>query len=285
MAELLYSSRTFSDNQTGILTMTTTNESPDSPTGTQSLIRGLQLMEHLSAYPNGCPLARLAEETGMSKSTTHRLLQGLQKAGYVTPAPTPGSYRLTAKCVAIGQRAFSALNITHVAATHLESLNLETGETVNLSYLENDKAVMIYKLEPTHGMIRTRSYVGQHSFLYCSAMGKIYLAHNYQNSIEQYWVNHLEEINAWTSHTITEINTMKAEIATILSDGFAVDREENELGFCCVAAPIIDVLGRVNHAVSISLTAAKLKKLGEKSLAQQVGACAKAISKELGSSF
>ena len=74
--------------------MTTRTES-DSPSGTQSLLRGLQLMELLSNYANGCPLAKLAEETGMSKSTTHRLLQGLQSAGYVAAAPTHGSYRLT----------------------------------------------------------------------------------------------------------------------------------------------------------------------------------------------
>ena len=263
--------------------MTTPIESPDSPTGTQSLIRGLQLMELLSAYPNGCPLARVAEEAGMSKSTTHRLLQGLQKAGYVTPAPTPGSYRLTAKCVAIGQRAFSSLNIIHVAAAHLESLNLEIGETVNLSALENDKAVMIYKLEPTHGMIRTRSYIGQHSSLYCSAMGKIYLAHNYQGKIENYWARHQDDIQAWTSHTVTDISSMKIEMQTILSQGFAVDREENELGICCVAAPVTDVLKRVDHAISVSLTTAKLKKLGGKPLAQLVMQCAQAISKELGS--
>ena len=155
--------------------MTTRTES-DSPSGTQSLLRGLQLMELLSNYANGCPLAKLAEETGMSKSTTHRLLQGLQSAGYVTPAPTHGSYRLTTKCVAVGQKALSSLNIIHVAAPHLENLNIVTGETVNFSSREDDHAILIYKLEPTTGMLRTRAYIGQHMPLYCSAMGKIYMA-------------------------------------------------------------------------------------------------------------
>lgn len=36
---------------------------------------------------------------------------------------------------------------------------------------------MIYKLEPTTGMLRTRAYIGQRLELYCSAMGKIFMAY------------------------------------------------------------------------------------------------------------
>jgi DNA-binding IclR family transcriptional regulator len=67
----------------------------EKPLGSQSLFRGLQLIEILGNFPNGCPLAHLAELADMNKSTVHRLLQGLHASGYVTPAPSPGSYRLT----------------------------------------------------------------------------------------------------------------------------------------------------------------------------------------------
>ena len=91
------------------------------PAGSQSLFRGLMLIEILSNYPNGCPLAHLSELAGLNKSTVHRLLQGLQSCGYVTPAPAAGSYRLTTKFIAVGQKALSSLNIIHVAAPHLEA--------------------------------------------------------------------------------------------------------------------------------------------------------------------
>lgn len=50
-------------------------------------------------------------------------------------------------------------------------------ETVNLSTRDHHHAVMIYKLEPTTGMLRTRAYIGQRLELYCSAMGKIFMAY------------------------------------------------------------------------------------------------------------
>ena len=88
------------------------------PAGSQSLFRGLMLIEILSNYPNGCPLAHLSELAGLNKSTVHRLLQGLQSCGYVTTAPAAGSYRLTTKFIAVGQKALSSLNIIHIAAPH-----------------------------------------------------------------------------------------------------------------------------------------------------------------------
>ena len=45
------------------------------PAGSQSLFRGLMLIEILSNYPNGCPLAHLSELAGLNKSTVHRLLR------------------------------------------------------------------------------------------------------------------------------------------------------------------------------------------------------------------
>lgn len=73
------------------------NNDKEKPAGSQSLFRGLMLIEILSNYPNGCSLAHLSELAGLNKSTVHRLLQGLQSCGYVTPAPAAGSYRLTTK--------------------------------------------------------------------------------------------------------------------------------------------------------------------------------------------
>lgn len=43
-------------------------------------------------------------------------------------------------------------------------------------------------------MIRTRAYIGQHISLYCSAMGKVFLAYSYAGQVADYWSIHSEEI-------------------------------------------------------------------------------------------
>lgn len=258
------------------------DDKKDKPLGSQSLFRGLQLIEILSNFPNGCPLAHLSELAGMNKSTVHRLLQGLHTSGYVTQAPSPGSYRLTTKFISVGQKALSSLNIIHVAAPHLERLNLEVGETVNFSSREDDHVILIYKLEPTTGMMRTRAYIGQHMPLYCSAMGKIFMAYGNSDYPDRYWQTHQHEIQTLTRNTITELPKMYEELADIRQQGMAMDREENELGVSCVAAPVFDIQQRVPYAVSVSLPTAKLQQIGVKALIKPVLATAQRISQELG---
>ncbi|MGX2975090.1 IclR family transcriptional regulator [Ursidibacter arcticus] len=257
--------------------------SEEKNSGNQSLIRGLRLLDILSNFPNGCPLAKLAEIAVLNKSTVHRLLQGLQSEGFIQPASTSGSYRLTAKCLSIGYKTLSSLNIINIAAPYLEKLNLMLGETINFSKRENDHAIMIYKLEPTTGMMRTRSYIGQNLQLYCSAMGKLYLAYETNSQyLQQYWETHQAEIQQLTTNTITTLDAMEKELSEIRISQFAMDREENELGVVCVACPIFDINNEVKYAISISMSIHKLNQIGIDIFLTELHKAAQAISEELG---
>lgn len=48
------------------MALTLTDDKKDKPLGSQSLFRG-QLIEIISNYPNGCPLAHLSELAGITK--------------------------------------------------------------------------------------------------------------------------------------------------------------------------------------------------------------------------
>lgn len=250
--------------------------------GSQSLSRGIFLIEFLSDFPNGCTLQKIAEMTDLNKSTAHRLLSCLQSLGYVTPTHTPGSYRITSRFAAVGNKAIASLNIIGVAAPYLERLNLETGDTVNFSIRENDHCVLIYKLEPTTGLLRTRSYVGQRQEMYCSGMGKQYLAFSPEGYLEKYWEGNKERFVRFTSTTIVDINVMRHELARVREEKVSYDREENELGVGCIAAPIFDLKGRVDYAVSVSIPTNRMNEERRLQLADLVKATAQEISRELG---
>ena len=109
-------------------------------------------------------------------------------------------------------------------------------------------------------MLRTRAYIGQHMPLYCSAMGKIYMAFGHPDYVKSYWESHQHEIQPLTRNTITELPAMFDELAHIRESGAAMDREENELGVSCIAVPVFDIHGRVPYAVSISLSTSRLNR-------------------------
>lgn len=248
----------------------------------QSLVRGLSLLDILSDFPNGCPLAKLAELSELNKSTTHRMLQTLQSCGYVKPANTAGSYRLTTKCLMIGQKTLNSLNILNVVSPLLEQLNIEIGETINFSMRDQNHAIMMYKLEPTTGMMRTRTYIGQQLQLYCSAMGKIYLAYDKKEKVDKYWQENQSNIKQLTANTIISLDEMYKELENIRNKGFSYDNEENELGVTCIACPIFDVNSKVKYSLSVSLSTARLKSLDKKQFIETIKETAKNISLELG---
>ena len=58
--------------------------------GVQSVERIFQLIEQLASHPAGASLQRLAQETGLAKSTAHRLLASLVSLGYAAQEPETG---------------------------------------------------------------------------------------------------------------------------------------------------------------------------------------------------
>ena len=55
-----------------------------------------------------------------------------------------------------------------------------------------------------------------------------------------------------TEHTITTLEGLQTEIGHVRRLGYALDREENEPGLGCVAAPIRDLTGTITYGISIS---------------------------------
>ena len=55
--------------------------------------------------------------------------------------------------------------------------------------------------------------------------------------------------------TIDADGPLVAELERVRADGFAVDREEFDSNFCCIAAPIFDERGRFAAVLGLSVTA------------------------------
>lgn len=252
------------------------------PSGSQSLYRGLKLLDLIAEYPNGCPLAILSERSGLNKSTAHRLVQGLIACGYVKPSNTAGVYQLTSKMLVLGYRVNSSLDIYKIISPYLERLNLTFGETVNFSCREENAAILLYKLNSLSGFNMTRVSIGQYMPLYCSGMGKLYLAFSTKEHVEQYWNNNKNNIRPLTSTTITNLMDFTRELEEIRHNYLSYDHEENELGVTCVAAPIFNVYGEIQYAISISSTTKKLESLNMDKIGEELLDTAEKISSELG---
>lgn len=215
--------------------------------GVQSVERIFQLIESLAAHPAGAGLQRLAQDTGLAKSTVHRLLASLVSLGYAAQDEN-GRYRLTLKMFELSSGIVNSMDIMDVAKVHLERLAQRTGEAVHLVIRDGQDIVYIYKTES--GPMRMSSRVGLRSPLYCTGVGKAILATLPADEVVQIWQHTTPQ--KLTAHTIVEYDALQAQLTEVRTNGYAIDDEENELGVRCVAVAIPGVGGRADSAFSIS---------------------------------
>lgn len=222
--------------------------------------RSLAILEILSKVRDA-NLETLAQQTGLPKTTTLRLLTTLIENKYVVK-DNHDRYYLSMKMFAVGSRALSHLDLIDISRPIARELSVVTGETVHMGILEENRALYVLKNE-SHYTIRMYSRIGRSCPLHSSAIGKCLMMDKGSSFLDDYAKS--GEFVSYTPKTISTKEALDAELEKVRSQGYAVDNEENEPQIVCVAAPIINYEGKVVAAMSVStptfrLDEAKLQK-------------------------
>lgn len=143
----------------------------------RGLTRGLAVLNALNREPVGATPARLAELTGIHRTTVRRLLETLQDEGYVLRSLSDDSYRLTIRVRELSEGFRDEHWISSVAAPMLGELLNEVLWPTDLCTLDGDTMMV---RETTHRFSRLsfhRSMVGRRLPLLETATGLAYLAY------------------------------------------------------------------------------------------------------------
>jgi DNA-binding IclR family transcriptional regulator len=117
-------------------------QAPGSPT--QSLDRAIALLEEVvERASDGAVLSRLAEKTGLSKPTAHRLLSGLRNLGMVEYDERTRLFYPGVKLYRMGLASAVRFDIVQLAQPSMQRLAEETGDTVYLSLRSGDSALCV----------------------------------------------------------------------------------------------------------------------------------------------
>lgn len=239
----------------------------------KSLRKAVTILNHLTKEPSN--LTELARAIETPPSTMHRMLTELEALQLVRKVGK--AYHVGVRLIGLGEAARRQLDITSVSREPMQRLSQATRETVHLGLLDGDKIVYIGKQEGSRGL-QMASYVGLLSPAQSTAMGKTLIA----DLKESAWERFTQGIERRTKFTTTDPDAYITELRQVRTQGFALDREENELGIRCVAAPIRDSTGTAVAAISLSGAAAYVTKERQHELIPDVVACALEISKQLG---
>ena len=127
---------------------------------------------------------------------------------------------------------------------------------------ENGYVVYIGKTESSSSIV-LKTRIGTKKELYCTGVGKCYLAFMPDEKAEEIMSRGFEPK---TENTITDIETMRKELELIREKGYAVDNEEN---------------GNIISGISLTGPVFRIKKLDLDIVAESLKEAADNISKNL----
>jgi DNA-binding IclR family transcriptional regulator len=148
-----------------------------------------------------------------------------------------------------GSRVPVGTDLRQEALPFMEQLRDATGETVNLTVREGDEVVYIERALSQH-MMRVEQVIGSRAPLHVTAVGKLMLAENGRQACKDYAAR--AGLVRYTDNTLTDIEKLIDEAETALTDGYAHDNEEAELGVACIGVLIRDATNTVLGGLSIS---------------------------------
>ena len=229
---------------------------PDRRDSVQSLERAFDLLEAL-ASGGELGVTELANRTGLVPSTAHRLLHTLAKRGYVSQSSESGRYLLGYKVVEVAAGLEHRLErLRVVARPHLEGIQRETGETVNLVVLDADRVVYVDQVEGSR-QVRMFTTVGTSVPAHTTGSGKAIMANGPSEAVEALYGGR-EPLQRLTDHTLTTLDALEDDFARIRRRGYALDNEEHEEGVGCVAVAVFGHSGRPSAAISVSGPSARI---------------------------
>ncbi|WP_182348754.1 IclR family transcriptional regulator [Tomitella gaofuii] len=118
-------------------------------------------------------LSEVADNTGLPKSTTHRLLAKLVQRRWLTESGH--EYELGDRLVEYGSRAIQQSTLHSVAVPVLERLRRATGHVVHLGALDGEEVIYTYKTDVPEGYVLF-SHVGGRKPIARSPIGHALLA-------------------------------------------------------------------------------------------------------------
>jgi DNA-binding IclR family transcriptional regulator len=250
------------------------NAAPKGLVGSQTLLRGLDVLEAVAA--GATTLSALTDLLELNRSTAHRLAASLVERRYLRFSPRIG-YALGPKSLEIGFQASAQMSLPRIAREYIEALAASTGDTIHLGILDGTRALYVDKIAG-HRRVEISSRIGERQPLHSTGLGKALLLDETEERLRQFYhaehsgrQRHEESLGAW-------LRRMR-EYAKL---GCAFDLEENEDCIRCVAAPVRDATGRIKAAVSVSSAAQYMDDKRMRDLAEEVRLTAQLISRDLG---
>lgn len=228
-------------------------DKPDSKDPTQPRIQSLgradAILSAVMQHEGAIPLGTLSEAVDLNKTTVFNLAESLVQLGFLERTIQPKGYRLGLRCLELGRHVAKTLPILEISQPFLRQLCVATRETVNLALPYLHEGIIVEALQSQQA-VRATAYAGARTHYHSSACGKAMIA--YFPEEQRRWIYKTVGLPRMTEFTICEAEAMELELDAVRAQGFATDRQENEIGAFCIGMPIFGPFHQIVAGISVS---------------------------------
>ena len=211
--------------------------------------RTLEVLSALARRNDSVGIGELAAECGLSPSTVFRILATLCEFKAASRI-AKGRYQIGPLVLFWAQAYNRKTGLVRAAERLAERLWRESGETVNIFYLEDGWQMYFLKRLRSPQPISTNCRMGGRIELYSSAAGRAVLSAHPDRDIEEYL--EATPLVRITPRTAIDRHDLWRKIMAARHRGYGAEMEENEPGVRCVGSVILGADGRPWGAISVT---------------------------------
>lgn len=213
-----------------------------------SVVKAMAVLDCLARRKGPMSLGELSAELGWPKASVHGLLAAMRQNGVVEQSGADGKYRLGIRLFSYGCIVSASWDVVRHSREKMDHIALKTGNSVFLSTLEEDSA-MVIETATAAGAFQVISEKGSRVPLHCTSQGKLLLA--YQPPGQRRLLLQKMGFQTYTPHTIDSPQRLEEELAMIRSQGYATEDGEYRIGLRSASAPVFGVDGGVCAAIGV----------------------------------
>lgn len=247
--------------------------------GSRGVRRALDILELMLQRGEAATVAEIVEALAIPKSTAYELVRTLCEAGYLEHMGKKGSLFLGRKLFELGMAYRSQIDLLEEGSQVIEALRDSTGETVQLSVLENDMMLVLGKEEGSRP-IRIISRIGSRVPVNWAAAGRLLVSDLSDARLSELLRRTVRQ--SPSGRAILDVERLIQQIRRFRRQGYAMEINEANDHAGCVAAPVIDASGRCVAAISVVAPEQRLGKSNRQKLIAAVCAAAERLSGRLG---
>ena len=213
-------------------------------------MRSLHVLSYLATQATPVSAARIAEAIGSPRSSTFRLLRGMQSLGYVTHIPELKSYALGIAALEIGQAFSIQAPLARFGRPVLERLVLALGETAHLAVLHGHETLYIHEqTAPLRTPLVTAKDVRLPAHL--TASGRVILAALGEDQLRALFPPNFAFIRRTGRGPVTYTDLLQ-QLDAARRQGFAREFGEVTAGLASIAKPVRDRTGRTVASIAVT---------------------------------